>query len=60
MYCGNFTDIKRISQQFLDYGLHNDKSTKNSPCENFGLHRVCVIRSELLHTSYSNPKIKLI
>jgi len=29
--------MKPISQQFSDYGLHNDKSTENSPCENFGL-----------------------
>ena len=37
MQFGNLTYTKRISQEFLDWGLHNDKSTKNLPCENFGL-----------------------
>jgi hypothetical protein len=34
MHFDNFTDIKLISQDFLDCGLHNDKYTKFQPCEN--------------------------
>ena len=30
----NFTDIKGISQDFSDCGLHNDKYTKYSPNKN--------------------------
>jgi hypothetical protein len=34
MHFGDFTDIKRISQDFSDCGLHNDEYTKFQPCEN--------------------------
>ena len=37
MYFGHFLDIKSISQEFLDLGLHNDENTKNQPIENCGL-----------------------
>ena len=38
----NFTDMKGISQDFSDCGLHNDKYTKNSESDLNG--RVIVIR----------------
>ncbi len=41
MHFGNFTDTKGISQEFLDCGLRNDKSTKNSPRENC-VNRACI------------------
>ena len=34
---GNFTDTKRISQEFSDCGLHNDKYTKFQLCEKYRL-----------------------
>jgi hypothetical protein len=36
MHFGNFTDMKGISQDFSDGGLHNDKYTKYTPSENCG------------------------
>jgi hypothetical protein len=35
MYYGNFTDMKGISQEFLDCGLHNDKYSRFHPYENW-------------------------
>jgi hypothetical protein len=35
MHFSNFTDMKRISQDFSDCVLQNDKYTKNQPIENF-------------------------
>ncbi len=37
----NFTDMIRISQEFSNYRLHNDKNIKNQTIENYRLlHRI--------------------
>ena len=38
MHFGNFTDIKRITQNFSDCGLHYDKYKQFSYQKNCGLH----------------------
>jgi hypothetical protein len=50
MYFGNFTDLIRISQEFLNRGLHNDKYTKNQTIEN------CVFRLKSNSTNNLSEK----
>jgi len=60
MHYGNFTDIKLMSQDFPDCGLHNDKYTKFKPCENCEL-RAC-IESLMTHEKFgiSERKVQII
>ena len=46
MHFGDFTDIKGISQDFSDCGLHNDKYTRFHPCEKCGLRADGEIRED--------------
>jgi hypothetical protein len=41
---------KRISQDFSDCGLHNDKYTKNQPCKNCGLR--ALVETFRTHQNY--------
>ncbi len=58
MHYGNFTDIKRISQDFSDCGLHNDKYTKFQPCENCELRASSKVAPtpDSLYIPSTNPK----
>ena len=60
MHFGNSTDMKGISQDLSDCGLHNDKYTKYSPSENCGF-RAC-IESLMTREKYgiSERKVQII
>ena len=50
MHFGNSTDMKGMSQDLSDCGLHNDKYTKYSPSENCGFR--AYIESLKTHLNY--------
>jgi hypothetical protein len=57
MHFGNFTDIKGISKDFSDCGLHNDKYTKFQPVENC-VKRASITNLQFLWIPDANLKIR--